>query len=972
MRELSHSHSESFTDRGRNLSRRLGLVALVLVLGLPGAAQSLRSDASIVSLRVRFGVLDAEPRSWAGRLDARNAHVVRLRNWRARPGDAIEGDSAWKLGTWQGPNFRYPATKPQLVTAQPVFIFQPGLILDVRTTPGGEIRFETEQGDFAVRLADVPPAGTLALLDGNVLVDRAATAERVTGDRTQNGAPSIVKGAGGELWAAWVAYSEGEWSNQVLARRFDGAAWGEPFAISPASGDVHTVQLGRDGNGDLWAVWSDQIDGNRDLYARRFDGDGWTGVERLTRNPQPDAHHRLALDSEGSLWLVWQGFRDGQADVFARRFDGTRWSAAERVSSSKANDWSPAIAADRDGATYVAWDTYDQGNYDVVFRKYDASKGSWSELKPIADSAKFEAHVSLACDSKNRLWAAWNESGTEWGKDNGYGLEQEGTRLYQWRSIATAVHDGVTWHQPVDDLNTALPEELRDYNDLPTLQVDGEDRPWIFFRHRTLKLRDVPSDFEAHRATWELYGIPFDGAAWGEPVALPFSTGRQDMRASFVVDDDGGLSAAWPTDGRDFQAFLFEHGDVYVGKLPMPAESPARQALRPRVQPKLRVFPLHREEQEDLARIRDYRIRSGGKEYRIFRGDTHRHTEFSMDGYNDGSLQEAYRYALDAASLDYLAVTEHNFIGGPEIEYVDWLLQQAVDLYMLPERFTTLFAYERSVRYPNGHRNILFAERGVRPFRISVEEYGELFPFTTEATTARTSNPEPVGTKDLYEYLKANDGIAIPHSPATGMGTDWRDNDPEVEPLVEIYQGDRVSAEYEGAPRAAHAGNPNSAPGGLRPAGFVWNAWAKGYKLGVQASSDHLSTHISFACTIAEDGSRAGLLDAMKRRHSYGATDNIILDFRLQSGDDEYLQGDDVIVEGDYRLSIRVIGTQPIRQIDVIRGQEFVFNRQNLGRDASLSFVDADPPAGETFYYVRVIQVDGQLAWSSPIWVKRR
>ena len=95
------------------------------------------------------------------------------------------------------------------------------------------------------------------------------------------------------------------------------------------------------------------------------------------------------------------------------------------------------------------------------------------------------------------------------------------------------------------------------------------------------------------------------------------------------------------------------------------------------------------------------------------------------------------------------------------------------------------------------------------------------------------------------------------------MGTDWRDNDPEVEPLVEMYQGDRVSAEYEGAPKAAHAGNDASAPGGFRPAGYVWNAWAKGYKLGVQVASDHLSTHISYACTLASDFTQAGTA----RRH---------------------------------------------------------------------------------------------------------
>ena len=43
------------------------------------------------------------------------------------------------------------------------------------------------------------------------------------------------------------------------------------------------------------------------------------------------------------------------------------------------------------------------------------------------------------------------------------------------------------------------------------------------------------------------------------------------------------------------------------------------------------------------------------------------------------------------------------------------------------------------------------------------------------------------------------------HSLATGQGTDYRDNDPDVEPLVEIYQGYHANYEYEGAPRAETA-----------------------------------------------------------------------------------------------------------------------------------------------------------------------
>lgn len=178
-------------------------------------------------------------------------------------------------------------------------------------------------------------------------------------------------------------------------------------------------------------------------------------------------------------------------------------------------------------------------------------------------------------------------------------------------------------------------------------------------------------------------------------------------------------------------------------------------------------------------------------------------------------------------------------------------------------------------------------------------------------------------------------------------------------------------------PRSSHwsrsfretASRPSTQAGGFRPAGYVWNAWAKGYKLGVQAASDHLSTHYSYACTIAEDFTREGLLEAMKKRHSYGATDNIILDYRLQADGKEYLQGDILEAGGPFRLSVRVLGTAPIPQIDIVKNQEFLYTRQKLPQEVEFTYADAGKQAGEDFYYVRVQQNDGNVAWSSPIWV---
>jgi hypothetical protein len=228
------------------------------------------------------------------------------------------------------------------------------------------------------------------------------------------------------------------------------------------------------------------------------------------------------------------------------------------------------------------------------------------------------------------------------------------------------------------------------------------------------------------------------------------------------------------------------------------------------------------------------------------------------------------------------------------------------------------------------------------------------------------------GAAKLFEYLRANRGISMPHSSATSQGTDWRDNDPEVEPLIEIYQGYRTNYEYEGAPRAASRLNEHIQKSGWQPQGFWWNALAKGYKLGVQSSSDHWSTHISYACLLAENFTREGLMEAIRRRHTYAATDNIILDFRARAAGSHYIMGDSLPAAGTAQFSVRAIGTGAIKQIDLIRNQKFVYTTRPGAKEVSFEFNDQEPATGVSWYYVRVLQEDGQLAWSSPIWVENR
>jgi hypothetical protein len=209
------------------------------------------------------------------------------------------------------------------------------------------------------------------------------------------------------------------------------------------------------------------------------------------------------------------------------------------------------------------------------------------------------------------------------------------------------------------------------------------------------------------------------------------------------------------------------------------------------------------------------------------------------------------------------------------------------------------------------------------------------------------------------------------HSLATGQGTDWRDNDPDLEPLVEIYQGYHAAYEFEGGPRAESGNNHLLVHGSYEPSGFYWNALNKGYKLGVQASSDHISTHVSYAMILTPTVQRGEIVQQMRRRHAYAATDNIVLDFQAVDADGSaHLMGDVLTASRGLRLRVKAGGTDVLTGVELIRNSAVIYSIAGAGKkDADFEFRDTAPVEGTNWYYIRATQIDRNLAWSSPIWV---
>lgn len=781
--------------------------------------------------------------------------------------------------------------------------------------------------------------------------------------------PSIAAAPDGSLWFVWMSYADRR--DEIAVRRRQNGVWGNLQYVPNTSGDVWLPQAGVDSAGRLWVVWSQMRDDNWDLYARSYDPgeEAWGAMVRLTDHDLPDVNPRLADDGKGQLAVVWQGFRGKHANIYLKTYSASAgWSQDVQVTGRPANEWEPAAAFDSKGTVWVAYDSYKNGNYDVYLTGVRNGKIAVPELA-VAASGRFESRATVAVDAADRVWVAWEAGGANWGKDTGYNIRdrQPGVRLGDVREVRIAAYANGRLQSPAEPLQDIFSA--------------GEGNPkWTYQPHvftdksgnvvvAAKRLIHVTRQGAGPRGYWQYWLTRCEGEKWSDAKPLPHSFGRSSTRIDAANAADGSIWFAWPTDNR---TTAYAHrpilGEAWAGRLePLgAAPAPALTAFR---NEEVEVKPWHPNEAADLDAIRGYRTTVHGRQVRIVRGDFHRHTELSWDGGGryDGSLQDFYRYMIDAAAMDFGASTDHQ---GGAYDYWWWYSQKMTDMYHLPGAYVAIFGYERSVTQPNGHRNIFFAHREgeVVPFYMRNDARYELGKSPLgDMPGVATQNVVRDDTKHLYEAVRRMGGIAISHTSGTRMGTDWRDNDPEIEPVVEIMQGARTNYEYVGAPLSAKSGDPADAPGGYEPVGMVRNAWNKGYRLGVTVSSDHGSTHYSYTMAYADRPTRQGILDAMRRRHTYGATDNILLDVRM--GD--HFMGDEFRAAAPLPMKIRVRGTVAIDKVVIMRGERTLHVQTPGAQEAVFEYLDrgARRGMGLQYYYVRVEQTDGNVAWGSPIWV---
>jgi hypothetical protein len=95
-----------------------------------------------------------------------------------------------------------------------------------------------------------------------------------------------------------------------------------------------------------------------------------------------------------------------------------------------------------------------------------------------------------------------------------------------------------------------------------------------------------------------------------------------------------------------------------------------------------------------------------------------------------------------------------------------------------------------------------------------------------------------------------------------------------------------------------------------------------------------------------------------------------VFDFEAVGPDGKaHLMGDIFTATAPLKLRAKVLGTDAILQVDVIRNNEFLYTQKPGTKDVEFEYVDQAPKTGTNWYYLWVTQLDRNLAWSSPVWV---
>jgi len=739
----------------------------------------------------------------------------------------------------------------------------------------------------------------------------------------------------GKVWASWVEFDDPEgYQGSVVVRRLYGGRE-KPERVSPYVGAFAHPHIAYDSrDGLLHILCLEFRQGGTVLWLQTLREPDLKEIDLTQVETGKCQNPTLCWKDEGELFMAWENYREGRYLLEGKSFRGGCLSPLVLLAADFPS-YRPHLAANRD--LFLLFDGYHDNQYSIFARVL--TEAGWSDCHRVSTGPNHN-HMPKACRAGTRgIWASWESfrtlrKGERDRSDPAIVIPFEG---FGWR-VDSKVHvkaldydgDKLLVSEPAaTDGLVPLPDDLLPGKPVPVSDARG---------NLQLFVRTYNSDNH-----WSITRVMGDAEGWRQPTEVV--PGRQGRRVPVVARAfHDKVLLLWQSDHRSSNpgSFYGEKGDICFQEL-----SCAEKGVTARANwaPARQVRGMGGGDRQERRSI-NYR----GRELFLFWGDLHMHSDISACSrrphFSCGRLEDKYRFVRDAQRLDFAAVADHGWQLAP---YHWGRTERAAAVNNIPGRFVTFSGYEwssargTSPQQYYGHRHIVFKR-----------ERNLVCPCNED----RADSPPK-----LWRALTGLDFLAIPHHPASkDQEMDWDSCDPEHERLVEVFQ---VRGSYEDDDCDLH---PSAFGRDTVRGKSVQEALKKGLHLGFTAGGEHEGVGVT--AVLAEELSREAIFEALRRRRCYATTGcRVLIDFRVN----DRLMGEVVGVNDRPEIYMHVEADRELERVElVIDGTtRFSFPCDKKEFTTTMSGEPVRKRDGCPYYYLRLFLEDGEMAWSSPIWLQQ-
>lgn len=341
------------------------------------------------------------------------------------------------------------------------------------------------------------------------------------------------------------------------------------------------------------------------------------------------------------------------------------------------------------------------------------------------------------------------------------------------------------------------------------------------------------------------------------------------------------------------------------------------------------------------------------------------------------NIESCLRHIRDDRATNFFAVSP--FENQEETSNETWkLISQNVADFDEADRFTTFLGFQWvGTKGEEGIRQFIYLKEGKQLLHKKDLKYSTL--------------------KKIYKSFSPKEILSIPcFTMGSGFDYNFKNYDPEFERVVEIYNswGSSECSKKDGNPLPIASDDKKGVKECLE--GSIQKALQNNCRFGFVAGGlDDRGIYADFydggqeqyipgmTAIIATEHTRAALGDALYNRSCYATTgERIILGLSL-AGIPMGGETSTAVKHGlrvNRHLAGYAAGTDNIKAIEIIRNGKVIktFNPDGYSLEFTyddmvpiektvIDAKDKKPPF--VYYYIRVTQEDGHMAWSSPIWI---